>query len=57
VAGNLRNGARTIVQLNAGAAVIIAGLAPDLAAGWKLAGEAIDNGAARDVLDRLRAAR
>lgn len=57
VAGNLRNGARTIVQLNAGAAVVIAGLAPDLAAGWKLAGEAIDKGGARDVLDRLRAAR
>ena len=57
LAGNLRNGARTIVQLNAGAAVVISGLAPDLAAGWKVAGEAIDNGGARDVLDRLRAAR
>lgn len=57
VAGNLRNGARTIVQLNAGAALVVAGAAPDLAAGWRLAGEAVDSGAARDVLDRLRAAR
>ncbi len=57
VAGNLRNGARTIVQMNAGAALVVAEVAPDVAAGWKLAGEAIDSGAARDVLDRLRAAR
>ncbi|MCK9589619.1 MAG: anthranilate phosphoribosyltransferase [Terrimicrobiaceae bacterium] len=57
VAGNLRNGARTIVVMNAGAALAIAGIAPDLAAGMKLAGSAIDNGSARDVLDRLRAAR
>lgn len=56
LAGNLRNGARTIVQLNAGASLVVAGLAPDLSAGWMLAGEAIDSGAARDVLDRLRAA-
>jgi anthranilate phosphoribosyltransferase len=57
LAGNLRNGARTIVQMNAGAAAAIAGAAADLAAGMKLAGEAIDSGAARDVLTRLRAAR
>ena len=57
LAGNLRNGARTIVQMNAGAALVVAGMAPDLAAGINLAGEAIDSGAARDVLDRLRAAR
>ena len=57
VAGNLRNGARTIVQLNAGAALVVAGIAAGLETGWKLAGEALDNGAARDVLDRLRAAR
>jgi anthranilate phosphoribosyltransferase len=56
VAGNLRNGARTIVQMNSGAALVVAGISPDLAAGWKHAGEALDNGAARDVLDRLRAA-
>ena len=57
LAGNLRNGARAIVQLNAGAALVVSGLAADLPAGWHLAGEAIDSGAARDVLDRLRAAR
>jgi anthranilate phosphoribosyltransferase len=43
--------------MNAGAAAAIAGAAADLAAGMKLAGEAIDSGAARDVLTRLRAAR
>ena len=57
LAGNLRNGARTIVQLNAGAALVVAGAAPNLAAGMKRAGESIDSGAARDVLARLRAAR
>lgn len=57
LAGNLRTGARTIVQLNAGAALVVSGLAGDLPAGWNLAGEAIDSGAARDALDRLRAAR
>jgi len=57
VAGNLRHGARSIVQMNAGAALVVATVAPDIAAGWRLAGEAIDSGAARDVLARLRAAR
>ncbi|MEI6279699.1 MAG: anthranilate phosphoribosyltransferase [Verrucomicrobiae bacterium] len=57
LAGNLRNGARTIVQLNSAAALVVAGLAGDLRAGWQLAGEAVDTGAARSVLDRLRAAR
>lgn len=57
LAGNLRNGARTIVQMNAGAALAIAGRASDLRDGIRQAGEAIDTKAARDVLDRLRAAR
>ena len=57
LAGNLRNGARTIVRLNAGAALVVSGVAPDLVAGMNLAGDAIDNGAARDVLARLRATR
>ena len=57
LAGNLRNGARIIVQMNAGAALVLSGAVPDLAAGMKRAGEAIDDGAARDALDRLRAAR
>ncbi len=45
--------ARDIVQLNAGAAIYIAGLAPDLAAGVARAGEVIDSGAARAKLDAL----
>ena len=57
LAGNLRNGARTIVQMNAAAALTVAGAAPDLADGMKRAGEALDSGAARDVLTRLRASR
>lgn len=57
LAGNLRNGARTIVQLNAAAALVVSEIAADLPSGWKMAGEALDDGGARDVLDRLRAAR
>ncbi|MEI6033347.1 MAG: anthranilate phosphoribosyltransferase [Verrucomicrobiae bacterium] len=57
LAGNLRNGARTIVQLNAAAALVVAGIADGMPSGWHLAGEAIDSGAARGVLARLRAAR
>jgi len=57
LAGNLRNGARTIVQLNASAALVVAEVASDLLTGWSMAGGAMDNGSARDVLDRLRAAR
>lgn len=57
LAGNLRNGARTIVQLNAAAALVVAEIVSDLLSGWKMAGEVLDNGGARDVLDRLRAAR
>ena len=37
---------RDIVSLNAGAAVMVAGLAPDLQAGIRRAAEAIDSGAA-----------
>ncbi len=44
---------RDIVCLNAGAALVVAGMADDLAAGAQLAGEAIDSGAAADVLDRM----
>ncbi len=57
LAGNLRNGARTIVQMNSAAALVVSGLAADLPEGWHLAGSAIDSGAARDTLARLRAAR
>jgi anthranilate phosphoribosyltransferase len=45
--------ARDVVVLNAGAAILVGGGAPDLAAGIEQAREAIDSGAARDVLSRL----
>lgn len=45
--------ARDIVQLNAGAAIYIGGLADDLGAGIARAGEVIDSGAARARLDAL----
>jgi len=45
--------ARDIVMLNAGAALYIAGRAPDLAEGLMIAAKSVDSGAARDVLDAL----
>jgi anthranilate phosphoribosyltransferase len=45
--------ARDVVLLNAGAAIAVGGGAADLAAGIERAREAIDSGAAREVLDRL----
>jgi anthranilate phosphoribosyltransferase len=45
--------ARDVVVLNAGAAIMVGGGAADLAAGVVAAGETIDSGAARDVLDGL----
>jgi anthranilate phosphoribosyltransferase len=44
---------RQLVALNAGAAIYLAGRAPDLAAGVAAAREAIDSGAAQRVLERL----
>lgn len=55
--GNLRNGARAIVQLNAAAALVVAGIQPTMPSAWTRAGTALDDGSARDVLDRLRACR
>jgi anthranilate phosphoribosyltransferase len=49
-----RGAHRDIVCLNAGAALVVAGLAPDLGNGVALAGEVIDHGRAAAVLDRLR---
>lgn len=49
-------GPRAVVQLNAAAALVVAGRAPGLRDGWNLAAEAINSGAARDVLARLRTA-
>jgi len=45
--------ARDVSLLNAGAAIYVAGAASDLADGVTRASEAVDSGAARDVLDRL----
>lgn len=45
---------RTIVELNAGAALYVAGVAENLAAGIELAQGAIETGAARARLDALR---
>ncbi|HEV2790994.1 MAG TPA: anthranilate phosphoribosyltransferase [Solirubrobacterales bacterium] len=47
---------RDLVVLNAAAAIYLGGLAPDLEQGVAEAGEAIDSGAAANVLERLIAA-
>ena len=44
---------RDTVLLNAGAALVVAGLAPDIAAGARLAAEVVDSGKARARLDKL----
>jgi anthranilate phosphoribosyltransferase len=46
---------RDIVLLNAGAALVVADRASDIAEGVTLAAQSIDNGAARRVLERARA--
>jgi anthranilate phosphoribosyltransferase len=45
--------ARSIVCMNAGAALVVAGKADDLAAGVALAGESIDSGRARQAMEKL----
>jgi anthranilate phosphoribosyltransferase len=45
--------ARDVVMLNAGAAIMVGGAAPALTEGMDRAREAIDSGAAREVLRRL----
>ena len=47
---------RDLVLLNAAAAIYVGGLAPDLEQGVAKATEAVDSGAASDVLERLKAA-
>jgi anthranilate phosphoribosyltransferase len=44
---------RDLVLLNAGAAIYVGGLAADLGEGIEKAGDAIDSGAARELLERL----
>jgi anthranilate phosphoribosyltransferase len=48
-----RNAYRDTVLLNAGAALVVAGIAPDIAEGARRAAESIDSGRARDRLDLL----
>jgi anthranilate phosphoribosyltransferase len=47
---------RDLVVLNAGAAIFVGGLAPDIGQGVARAAESIDSGAAANVLERLIAA-
>jgi anthranilate phosphoribosyltransferase len=54
VLGGERGPHRDIVCLNAAAALVVAGLASDLAEGVALAQEVIDHGRAAAVLDQLR---
>jgi anthranilate phosphoribosyltransferase len=48
---------RDVVLLNAGAALVVAGVVPDLAAGIERAALAIDSGLGVELLERLRAER
>lgn len=49
----VRGPRRDLVLLNAGAAIYVGGRAEDLAGGVRTAAEAIDEGAARELLERL----
>ena len=51
--GGAHGALRDIVLLNSAAALVVAGRAEDLRAGLRAAARSIDNGAARQVLDRL----
>ncbi len=53
LSGEIRNGKRDVVLLNAGAALVAAGIADDLSDGIARAAEAIDSGAALAKLDAL----
>jgi len=53
VFSNEKGPARDIVQLNAGAAIYVSGIADSLEAGIRIAGEAIASGAAKDKFARL----
>jgi anthranilate phosphoribosyltransferase len=55
LSGTARDGARTAVLLNAGAACYVAGLASDVRAGVALAAKAIESGAAMGTLERWAA--
>lgn len=53
ILGGERGPQRDLVQLNAAAGLVVASLAESLEEGLVLAGEVLDSGAARQVLDRL----
>src|SRR5262249_26861859 len=57
VLGGEKGAARDIVLLNAGAALVVADVAPDLKAGVATAAATIDSGAARARLEQLQAFR
>jgi anthranilate phosphoribosyltransferase len=48
-----RGAPRDVVVLNAGAALFVAGRADSVSVGVKLAGQALDSGAAKTTLDRM----
>jgi anthranilate phosphoribosyltransferase len=48
-----RGGARDVVLLNAGAALLVAGRCDSVRDGIQLAGQSIDSGAARETLERM----
>jgi anthranilate phosphoribosyltransferase len=52
LSGKQRGVERSLVQLNAGAALYVGGAADSIAAGVSKAGEALDSGAAAELLDR-----
>ena len=54
--GSERGPKRQVVQLNAAAALAVAGLASSMREGWIFAGEAIDSGRAMNSLEHLRTA-
>ena len=54
LSGQRRGAARDIVQINAAAAVIVAGLCEDPSEAMERTSAAIDSGAARAVLDKMR---
>ena len=53
VLGGEHGGPRSVVLMNAGAAIYAAGRADTMAAGVQAAAEAIDSGSARDLLERF----
>ncbi len=51
--GKIKGGKRDIIQLNAAAALFVAGVVRSITDGWELAGELIDSGAAHKKMQEL----